>query len=115
MDKKWNPDQIRQLLDESLELLDESTLLSLRGARMRALSRYDACSASLPLFSWASESVNLYVLAPKRNIYNWIGVLLLVLAFLGGIAYWQQMKDKDIVDVDMAILTDDLPIQYYLD
>ena len=82
---------------------------------MRALTRYDTCSAPLRLLSLAGEPVNLHALVPTRNIYNWIGVILIVSAFLGGIAYWQQMKDKDIVDADMAILTDDLPIQYYID
>lgn len=115
MDKQWNPDQIRPLLDSSLELLDEKILLSLRGARVRALSRHDACGAPLRLPSLARKHVNLYALVSNRNICNWIGVLLLVSVFLGGIAYWQLVKDKDIVDADMAILTDDLPIRYYID
>lgn len=45
----------------------------------------------------------------------WLGIVLIVVAFLG----WQQwqawQQQQDIVDTDAAILTSDLPIDAYLD
>ena len=41
--------------------------------------------------------------------------MLLAASLFSGITYWQQAIDNDTGDVDIAILTDDLPIQYYVD
>jgi hypothetical protein len=41
--------------------------------------------------------------------------MLLVASLFSSIAYRQQAMDSDTSDEDIAILTDDLPIQYYLE
>jgi len=41
--------------------------------------------------------------------------MLLAASLFSGIAYWQHVMDNDTSDEDIAILTDDLPIQYYVD
>jgi len=115
MDEKWNPEPIKQLLNRSLAQLDRPTLARLRAARMQALNRYEARSATLPLFAWAGEHVIWHAPAHRHSIHYWIGAILLAASLFGGIAYWQQAMDNDISDVDIAILTDDLPIQYYVD
>ncbi|MGA7749190.1 MAG: DUF3619 family protein [Gallionella sp.] len=119
MDKQWDPEAIRRLLDESVNLIDQSTLLRLRGARLQALKQYDARGATLPLLSsllsWAGVRLNIdwHASAHHRKLYRWISALLLVASLFSGVAYWQQMMVEDPDDVDIAILTDDLPIEYY--
>ena len=115
MDEKWNPEPIKQLLNRSLAQLDQPTLARLRAARMHALNRYEARGAPLPLFAWAGGHVIWHASAHRHRIYYWIGTILLAASLFSGLVYWQQAMDNDISDVDIAILTDDLPLQYYLD
>jgi hypothetical protein len=115
MDKNRKPEPIKQLLNRSLAQLDQSTLASLRASREQALGRYEVHSATLPLFAWAGEHTIWKASAPRHSGYYWIGVLLLVVSLFSSIAYWQQTIDSDTSADDIAILTDDLPIQYYID
>ena len=57
MDEKWNPEPIKLLLNRSLAQVDQPTLARLRAARLQALNRHEARSASLPLHAWAGERV----------------------------------------------------------
>jgi hypothetical protein len=115
MDENWNPELIKQLLNRSLAQIDQPTLAGLRSARMHALNRYEARSSTLPLFAWAGEHVIWHASAHRHRIYYWIGAMLLVASLFSSIAYRQQAMDSDTSDEDIAILTDDLPIQYYLE
>ena len=113
MGKACNLESIKQLLNCSIAELDPSTLTRLRAARMHAVSRHHAQSVSL--FTWAGEHAGWHASAHRQNRHYWIGVILLVAGLFSSIVYWQHAKDNDICDVDIAILTDDLPIQYYAD
>ena len=115
MNQKIHPEQIKQLLNRSLAQLDQPTLVRLCDAREKALARYDAHSAA-PAFAWA----NLWTDhrhaadAPHKSRYLAAAVLLAALLF-SGTAYWHHTTDHDVSDVDIAILTDDLPIEVYVD
>jgi len=115
MDEKLNPESIRQLLNRSLAQLDQTTLDRLSAARMQALDRHEARSATLPLFAGAGEHAIWHPSAHHHSFHYWFGTLLLAVTLVCGIAYWRQAMDNDSSDVDIAILTDDLPMQYYLD
>ena len=115
MDEKWNPEPIKQLLNRSLAQLDQPTLAHLRAARLQALSRYEARSTTLPLLAWNGEHVAWHTSVLRHSIHYWIGAILLVFSLFSGIAYWQHAMDNDTSDLDIAILTDDLPLQYYAD
>ena len=115
MDEIWNPDLIKQVLDSSLEQLDQATLTRLQAARIRALKHYQARNAALPLLTWVGENALWNTPAHRHRIYHWIGTVILVACLFSGIAYWQQAMDDDAADADIAILTDDLPIEYYID
>jgi len=115
MDEKWNPEPVKQLLNRSLAQLEQPTLARLYAARLQALNRYEARSATSPLFAWDGEQVIWHTSAHRHSIHYWVGVILLAASLFGGIAYWQQAIDNDTSDVDLAILTDDLPLQYYTD
>ncbi|MGA8146215.1 MAG: DUF3619 family protein [Gallionellaceae bacterium] len=115
MDDKLNPELIRQLLNCSLERIDQSTLANLRSARLRALSRYEACSGTVPLFAWSDRHEIWHTSAHRHRVYYCIGAILLAASLFGGIAYWQQVRDDASIDEEISILTDDLPIQYFVD
>jgi len=44
-----------------------------------------------------------------------MAALLLAVGILSSITYWYQAPANDTSDVDIAILTDDLPLQVYVD
>jgi hypothetical protein len=115
MNKKWNSEPVKHLLNCSLAQLDQSTLARLRSARVQALNRYEARSSTVPLFVWASEHAIWHASAHRHRIYYWAGIILLAASLFSSIAYWQQAVDNDTSDEDIAILTDDLPIQYYVE
>ena len=115
MDEKWNPESIKQLLNRSLAQIDQPALARLRTARLQALNRHEARNATSPLFAWGGGQVIWHASAHRHSINYWIGVMLFVISMFGGIVYWQQSTDNDTGDADIAILTDDLPIQYYTD
>lgn len=113
MDENWNPEPVKQLLNRSLAQLDQSTLTRLRSAREQALDHYAAHRTTLPLHAWAGEHA--IWRAPGYRSYYRIGLLLLVLSLFSSIVYWQQTLDNDTSSEDIAILTGDLPIQFYID
>jgi Protein of unknown function (DUF3619) len=117
MDVQLNSEPIKQLLNRSLEQIDQSTLAHLYAARTRALDRHEACAtAILPLFTWPGIHVIQRVLAHRQEIYNWIGILLLAACISNGIVYyWQETLNNKSSEVDIAILTDDLPVEYFLE
>jgi hypothetical protein len=115
MDEKWNPEPIKRLLNRSIAQLDRSTRIRLHAARTQALERHAARSAALPSWAWANVHIVGHASGHHHRIYYLIGTLLLAVCIFSGVAYWQQATDNDTADLDIAILTDDLPIQYFLD
>jgi hypothetical protein len=118
MHNRLDPEAIRALLDDAVNLIDLSTLARLRVARLQALARYDAHGSTLPSLSWAGRRLNVdwRVSAQSRKIYHLASTLLFVAIVFIGLAYWQQMMADEASDgdLDIAILTDDLPIQFLI-
>ncbi len=115
MNKNWNPDMIKQLLNRSLAQLDQPIVAQLRDARMLALNRHETRSATVPLFAWAGGHIIRHPSAHLHRSYYWIGVLLLAASLLSSVTFMQQTMDNDTSDEDIAILTDELPIQFYVE
>jgi len=114
MNQKFYPDQVKQLLNRSLARLDQPTLARLRDARTQALARYDAHS-TVPAFAWASLGADHRHTADAHHKSHYLAAAVLLAALLfSGAAYWHH-TDHDVSDVDIAILTDDLPIEMYVD
>ena len=101
--------QIARQLDYGADQLKPGTLYRLQSARRKVLEKYLSNAAS-PAWgssvSWSSSMLSLKFLLP----------LAVLLAGLGGAIYWQNLQQSnDIAEIDMHLLTDDLPINAYLD
>jgi hypothetical protein len=115
MNRQLNLEHIRQLLNRSSAQLDEATLASLRETRTRTLERRTERHAHALAFSGHGKSGHWHVPAIHPRSYLWIAGLLLVACIVSGIAYWHKAPSNDTSDVDIAILTDDLPLQVFID
>ena len=104
--------RIRQLLNQGTQL-DRATVDKLRAAREAALSRQRAERAPVLVWAdnvfgngWGWASLSARVVLPV--------VMLAVAAF--GIYRWQESQRlAEVVEIDTQLLTDDLPIDAYLD
>jgi len=104
--------RIRQHLDQSTQL-EPATADKLRSARELALSRQRPEPA--PVVAWADNVFG--------NGWGWAGlsarVILpaaVLIVAVAGIYNWQEKQRlAEIVEIDSQLLTDDLPIDAYLD
>jgi Protein of unknown function (DUF3619) len=104
--------KVRLILNQGLRL-DASASERLRAARMQALARQRAEPATA--LAWADNVIG--------NFGGWSGVALRVLlpfailvAGVSGVYTWQQNQRADeLAEIDARLLTDDLPIDAYLD
>jgi hypothetical protein len=116
MKKNLNTQSIKQLLNRSSAELGQPTLARLRDARMQALERFDARS-TVPAFAWAGSASSHSGHAGDFHHKSrfWATAVLLAALLFSGVNYLQHLADHDNSDVDIAILTDDLPIDVYVD
>ena len=99
-------------LDDGAENLAPATRERLALARRTALARYPERTAPVFGLAWAFNAVSGRG-GPHTARYL-VAVAALVLG-LAGIAYWQTKAPNDFSDIDLGLLTDDLPIDAYLD
>jgi hypothetical protein len=112
MNEQQFGNRIRHLLNQGLAL-DPAQRDRLRAARERALERQRA--EPVPALRWADNVLG--------SLDGWRGVSarvlapLLVLALaVSGIYTWQEKRRvAELVEIDSELLTDDLPIDAYLD
>ena len=105
--------RVRQVLNRGLAGVEGTTAERLRAARERALARQRPEPS--PALAWADNVLG--------RVGGWVGVarrILLPLAMLvvavAAMQYWQQAQRMDeIEEIDAQLLTDDLPIDAYLD
>ena len=105
-----DPRKIAQLLTLSTRQLDESTVSALHNARQNALKRQ---SVRAPAFALVT-SRGTHRLMPD-SIQQWVFAGVLIAMLIAGTSYWQQVQEQQISDIDVAILTDDLPIEVFVD
>jgi hypothetical protein len=103
------------LLNRSAAQLDQGTLDKLQSARRFAL-QYQQKTQRAPVLAWLTEHglVGHHSTTGHKTL-NWGVATLLVLVLLGGALYLQQSYEHDHSDIDIAILTDDLPVDMYVD
>ncbi|KAF1030233.1 MAG: hypothetical protein GAK40_00073 [Burkholderia plantarii] len=114
--------KVRRALDERAAHLPSSTSERLAAARRAALARKkpDAALVLVPALAGAGTFGLARGPAPqpaslaRRIARAW--PLAVLLAGLVGIAYWEDMQHTaELADIDAAMLSDDLPLNAYLD
>jgi hypothetical protein len=104
--------KVRQLLNEGLRI-DAKSAVRLRAAREQALARQRREPA--PALAWADNVVG--------SFGGWSGLslrlvlpLALMVAAVAGMYSWQQNQlIAEVEELDAQLLTDDLPVEAYLD
>jgi len=105
------PERIARLLTQAAQQLDDNTVAALRRARDIALERQ---SQSKPAFV-LSAGHGMRWLAP-HSAHQWAATIILLVAILfGGFGYWQHAHENELAHLDAAILTDDLPLEVFVD
>ncbi len=103
---------VGSLLNRATIQLDGSVLEQLRKARQNAL-QHQIPAQRAPVLAWLSHHGLVHHRAHKA--LNLGMATLLTLILLGGAVYWQYNREPDHSDIDIAILTDELPIDMYVD
>lgn len=109
--KPGNPHNIKQLLNNSLSQIEQPTLDRLHDIRKLSMARYEARAAAPP-FAAAGHGL---VFVVQRRSYYWVATVLLAACLVSGITYWHHGNEHNMSEEDIAILTDDLPINMYVE
>lgn len=101
--------RIAQLLTQSTQQMDASTLAALASVRQNALHRQTTREAAFALNTgyWKEYLI-------PHSTQQWIAGGLLAALLTAGTGYWQHSKEQQISDLDVAMLTDDLPIEIFI-
>ena len=110
MTNELDPRKIAQLLTLSTRQLDESILSALVNARQNALKRQ---SVRAPVFT-LDTGHGTHSLIPD-SVQRWVVAGLLIATLAVGISYWQHIQEQQTDELDVAILTDELPIEVFVD
>lgn len=106
--------KIVQQLDDGVERLDPATRERLAVARKVALSRYRERPEPVFGLAWAVNAISHKAGQRPHGARYLAAVAALVLGLIG-VVYWQTMTPNDFSDIDVNLLTDDLPLNAYLD
>jgi hypothetical protein len=105
--------RIAKLLDDGTENLGAAQRERLSAARKLALARYPSAPAPAWAPAWAGN-VSRFTERRVMGVQYLIPIAALVLG-LAGVAYMHSNPSSEIADIDAGLLTDDLPINAYLD
>lgn len=107
--------KIVRRLSEGADNLDRNACERLLGARKAALACYREESAPAWSMAWAGNVLSRFTERHVLGVRYLLPVMVLVLG-LACILYWQNIPvTNDIAEIDVELLTDDLPINAYLD
>jgi hypothetical protein len=110
--QEFDPGKIAKLLDRSTQRLDGRVVSALNRARNNALQRQSAYAYALAPASATARWT--HWLAP-HSAQQWIAAAVLVAAIISGAGYWHHTQEQQISELDVAILTDELPIEVFVD
>ena len=116
MKSDLNTYKIKELLNTATTQLSPEILDKLRMARTRALNR-QRVHQRLPVLAWlggnhSGQHETHHFSKPKLWL---MGAVLATCLISGGAFYRNHLIEHEIVDVDIAILTGDMPINVFLD
>jgi len=118
--------QVRRALDENAASIPPATVDRLAAARHAALARKKPETVSAPVFAPALAGAGMpgglsHGELPQRRRsplrrFALAWPLAALVVSLVGIAYWEdQQRTAELADIDAAMLSDDLPLNAYLD
>jgi hypothetical protein len=118
--------QVRRALDENAASIPPATVDRLAAARRAALARKKPETVSAPVFAPALAGAGMpgglsHGELPQRRRsplrrFALAWPLAALVVSLVGIAYWEdQQRTAELADIDAAMLSDDLPLNAYLD
>ncbi|MBY0576442.1 MAG: DUF3619 family protein [Gallionellaceae bacterium] len=118
MNTELDPGKVTQLLNQSTRQMSGQILSALNRARQNALERH-------------AVRTHAFALAPSGGAHtytnrwmHWAGlhsaqhlaiVILLAAVVISGVGYWHHVEEQKIGELDVAILTDDLPVEVFVD
>lgn len=105
-----NPEKVTQLLTQSARKLDPGTLSALSNARQKALQRQ---SMHAPAFTLTTGRWS-HILLTFSN-HQWLLAVLVVVTLGVATGFWHLAREQQVADLDVAILTDELPIEVFVD
>lgn len=109
MTTKLDPKKIIQILNQSAYNLDQETLSALQRARAQALQKQSTQVLQLAGHRWLSQLAH-------HTPQQWFAASLLALALAVGAGYlWQDNHHQHTIELDEQILTDELPIEIFID
>ena len=105
--------EITRLLDRGLDDIGQDTLQRLQAARRASLENYQMSETRVATGGGTSAHSGH---DQHFNAGRILSLLALLLA-LAGVVYWQTplQQGDDIADLDIMVLTDELPVDAYLD
>ncbi len=105
--------KIVQHLRYGAEQIDAATRARLLAARKEALSHYKDRPEPAWRLAWASHTVRIG--GHRFEIHHLVAVAALIAALII-VVYWQnRTASNEIAEIDIGLLTDELPINAYLD
>jgi hypothetical protein len=110
MTEKLQPEKIARLLTQGTRRLNADTLSALSNARQIALQKQ---SLRAPVFTLATARWTHFLL--PLSVQQWLPLALLAVMLAAGAGYWHHAHEQQIDELDVAILTDDLPIEVFVD
>ena len=118
MSTELDTSKVAQLLNLGTRQMNAGVLSALSKARLAALDRQAVC-------------VPAYTLAPSGVMYTYMGrwtpgamlhsaqhlaiVILLAAIVVSGMGHWYHVEEQRIGELDVAILTDELPVEVFVD
>ena len=100
-------------LDQGVDHIDPATRERLSGARDRALRRYRETGSRVFGLAWAGQAISKFPV--QLNVRHAI-VLAALLLLVTGLALWSNLGPaNEIAEIDAGLLTDELPINAYID
>lgn len=107
--------KIVRRLNEGTDHLDRTVSERLLAARKAALTHYREQPAPAWSMAWAGNVLSRFTERHVLGVRYLIPLMVLVLG-LAYILYWQNLPvTNDIADIDIELLTGDLPINAYID
>lgn len=104
-------------LDYGADHLDPVTRDRLLEARRLALARYQEQPQVSWSLAWAGNAAARHGERPPQGVRYFIAAAAFLIAAVLGIAYWQTLSGpvSELAEIDLRLLTDELPIDAYLD